>query len=176
MKTNFNNNTYSSSFKENAVKQLLMSGSCGLTATSVKIGVPPSTLYGWKKKYAINMDMKTTTKSAFSWTLEQKLDAVIKTASLSEQELGEYLRQHGLHTDDLARFKRDLTTNSLRNGKASIDPEMVELRRKNKVLEKDIKRKDKALAEYSARVILLKKSHEIWGEPEEEESPNWIKK
>jgi transposase len=43
------------------------------------------------------------------------------------------------------------------------------LREENKALKKELYKKDKALAEVSARVILLKKSRLLWGEPEDEE-------
>ncbi len=41
--------SYSTKFKENALKQLLLPGSPGLSATAGKIGIAPSTLFGWKK-------------------------------------------------------------------------------------------------------------------------------
>jgi hypothetical protein len=54
-------------------------------------------------------------------------------------------------------------------GRPKIDPELVELRAREKELSKDLKRKDRALAEMSARVILLKKSRLLFGETEEDE-------
>jgi len=43
------------------------------------------------------------------------------------------------------------------------------LKHKEKRLEKELHRKDRALAEMSARIILLKKSRLIWGDAEEDE-------
>lgn len=171
MKNNFNNTTYNESFKENAVKQLLSPESRGLKATASKIGIPTSTLYGWKQKHANYSDMKKSKKQSInSWTPEYKLEAIIKTASMSEHEIGEYLRKNGLHASDLESFKEDALAGFKTVGRPKIDPEIVTLKKDKKKLEKEIKRKDRALAEYSARVILLKKSHEIWGEPEDDES------
>ena len=48
---------YPQSFKENAVRRLLAPGSEGLSSTAKKLNVPPSTLFGWKKKYANNSNM-----------------------------------------------------------------------------------------------------------------------
>jgi len=92
-----------------------------------------------------------------NWTPEKKLDAVIKTASMTEQELGKFLRSNGLHSSDLDSFKEEPTAAIPSRGRAKLDPELVALRSENKKLSKDLKRKDATLAEYSARVILLKK-------------------
>lgn len=170
MKNNFNNTTYSDSFKENAVQQLVRPNSSGLSATASKIGIPPSTLYGWKKKYANLLVMKKSKdKTINDWTPEQKLEAIIKTASMPENELGGYLRSNGLFSSDLENFKQESLAGFKCKGRPKLDPEVVELKKQNKVLERDIKRKDRALAEFSARVILLKKSQEIWGDPEDDE-------
>ncbi len=49
------------------------------------------------------------------------------------------------------------------------DLEIVELKNKEKRLEKELHLKDRALAEMSARIILLKKNRLIWGDAEEDE-------
>ena len=159
---------YSDSFKENAVAKLLIPGSAGLSATSRKLGIPASTLFGWKKKYANNSIMKKITKSTNKWSAEEKLEAVIKTASMTENKVGEYLRANGLHTIDLESFKKDLTAAIPSKGRPKVDPEIVELRQEVKHLKRDLRRNESALAEQSARIILLKKSHEIWGVLEDE--------
>lgn len=162
--------TYTDSFRENAVEKLLMAGSTGLSATSRSLGVPASTLFGWKEKYAKNSGMKISKeKSIVNWSAEQKLEALIKTASMSENELGEYLRANGLHSSDLETFRFELVSSVQSRGRPKLDPEVVELRKTKKRLERDLRSTKDALAEQSARIILLKKSHEIWGVPEDDE-------
>jgi len=161
---------YTESFKENAVAKLLMPGSKGLNATSRDLDIPSSTLFGWKKKYGNNSVMKNLkNNSKDKWSLEEKFEIVIKTASMSENEIGEYLRANGLHSNDLESFKNELKSALPSKGRPKLDPEIIELRKANKQLKKDLRRNASALAEQSARIILLKKSHEIWGEPEDEE-------
>ena len=112
---------------------------------------------------------KSKNKSITDWTPEQKLEAIAKTYSMNEDELGEYLRANGLYSSDLESFKSDALNGFKSKGRPKLDPEVTKLRKQNNELSRNIKKKDKALAEYSARVILLKKSHEIWGEPEDDE-------
>ena len=51
----------------------------------------------------------------------------------------------------------------------ALTKKQTELIKENKVLKRDLRRKDKALAETSALLILKKKAQEIWGTPEDEE-------
>jgi len=81
------------------------------------------------------------------------------------------LRSKGLLSTDLENWKKEFYSSQQKNkgGRPKLDPEVAKLKKREKTLERDLKRKDKALAEMSARVVLLKKSHEIWGLPEDEE-------
>lgn len=160
--------TYNEQFKKSAVQKLLRPGSLGLNATAASMGIPSSTLYTWKLKYAKLGPMSKSKKNK-EWSPEAKLDAVIKTATMSEQELGEFLRANGLHSSELENFKTECLPTVKTKGRPKLDPEIAELRTANKRLSKDLRRKDAALSEYAARVVLLKKSHEIWGTKEDDE-------
>lgn len=165
-------NVYNDDFKKAAIEKLLSQNSVGIRRTARELGLPDSTLYGWKRKYANTSVMKKTNNrtSAIDWTAEEKLEALIETAKMSENELGEYLRSKGLNSCDLETFKNDFLQSSTQaRGRPKLDPEIVQLRNENKALKKDINKKDRALAEVSARVILLKKSRLLWGDPEVEE-------
>ena len=80
---------YSESFKENAVKQLTMPGSPGISAIATKIGIPCSTFFGWRKKYANNTSMKKSKDSLIfnsglnlkkdEWSAERKLSDPLYT-------------------------------------------------------------------------------------------------
>jgi transposase-like protein len=96
---------YSEDFKKNAVETLLRQNSGGLRKTSRKFNIPDSTLFCWKKKYANIDDMKkSNNKLSKDWSPEQKLEAIAKTFSMNEEELGQYLRSNGLHSSDLESF------------------------------------------------------------------------
>ena len=106
---------------------------------------------------------------AIDWTADEKMEAIIETAKMSENELGEYLRSKGLNSCDLENFKKEFISNAPCRGRPKLDPEIVELRKNNTELKRDLNKKNKALAEMSARVILLKKSHLLWGEHEDDD-------
>lgn len=161
--------SYSEKFKQNAVRMYLTQG-FSYPQLSEKLNVSRSSLHYWVQKYGKIQDMKQPDKKlSKSWSPEQKLEALLKTASMNEEELGQYLRSNGLHSSDIESFKKICLEGFSTKGRPKLDPEVVALRKENKALDKDLKRNQKALAEQSARIILLKKSHEIWGTPEEDE-------
>ena len=162
---------YSEGFKKAAVQKALSSSTLSISGTARHLGIPTSTLFQWRDKYANSSVMKQTNNrtSVKDWTAEEKLEAIIKTTKMSENELGEYFRSKGLNSYDLETFKNDYIASSKPRGRPKLDPEIVQLRSDNKELKKDLNKKDKALAEMSTRVILLKKSRLLWGDPEDEE-------
>jgi hypothetical protein len=100
------------------------------------------------------------------WNAQEKLAAVMEAASLSDEELGTFLRSRGLHEAQLQQW-RDLMlaglepTTVYRGEKA---PESKRIRE----LEKDLRRKDKALAETAALLVLKKKAQAIWGDEDDD--------
>jgi transposase-like protein len=94
------------------------------------------------------------------------LEALIETAGLSEEELGSWCRGHGLHTHHLAQWRRELAGERT-GGKASQET-LRALQAENRELKKALRRKEKALAETAALLVLKKKAQAIWGEREDD--------
>ena len=132
-------------------------------------GVKYSTADNWvrKRKRDMSIDMKKQ-KSSAKYSAEQKLKILIDTGTLSEAELGAYLRKEGLFSTQLDEWKKEflLSVSSVKKPKKSKD----ERDQKIKSLEREILRKDKALAEASALLILQKKVSLIWGNSDEGEA------
>jgi transposase-like protein len=156
---------YSPDFKKSIVQKIATPGGPTVAEMAKKTGVHYTSIYEWVKEYANTGAMKKSTE----WTPEAKLKAIIETAAMNENQLGEYLRTNGLHSSDLEQWKQEFYSSQKGPGRPKVDPELVELRAKEKELSKDLKRKDRALAEMSARIVLLKKSRLIWGDSEEDE-------
>ncbi len=132
---------------------------------SVKTGIGHSSIRNWIKLCANPSRMKNLKERS----PEEKLEIIIKTFSMSENELGEFLRSNGLHSTDIEHWKQDIYSAQKVVGRPRLDPELVELRAREKELSRDLKRKDKALAEMAARIILVKKSQLLFGVSEEDE-------
>lgn len=156
---------YSESFKQSVIKKICTPGGPTIMQISKELEIHHVTIRNWKKIYA-NMSSMTDSKD---WTPERKLQAIAQTLNMNENELGEFLRANGLHSTDIEQWKQDFYSTQRPVGRPKLDPELVELRAEKKALTSDLKRKDKALAEMSARIILLKKSRLFFGGTEGEE-------
>ena len=87
---------------------------------------------------------------------------------MEDEELGAYCRRHGIHTHTLTLW-RENCLNAMRKSVVA-DNEAAAIKAELKEVKRDLKRKEKALAEASARLFLQKKASELWGmEAEDEE-------
>lgn len=95
------------------------------------------------------------------WSAEAKLNAVLQSSGLNEEEFGVFLRKEGLHSHQVQAWRADILTAlapfTRKPGFAKDDRDQ-----KIRELEKDLYRKDKALASVSALLILQKKVDLFW--------------
>ena len=139
-------------------------------------GIAQSTLSRWKRQAATVGGMKnrrhtneshenTPHKRPQDWSLEEKLQAMVDVSTLSDKELGAYLRRKGLHEGTLKQWRaqvaRALSEQAPRAKKSRAHKEADKRVRK---LERELKRKNAALAEAAALLVLKKKVQEIWGD------------
>ena len=108
--------------------------------------------------------------NAESWSGENKLAVVIETAGLNEEELAEYCRRKGLYVEQISRWREAAIAGAqtLRPLSAEERRELQRERKKTRKLEKELRRKDKALAETAALLVLQKKAQAIWGDGEDD--------
>jgi transposase-like protein len=159
--------TYSEEFKNALVKKALLNPSTSPKRVAKEAGLGNSTIYGWIKKYGkiSSSAASASKKSPGDWTLEERFNMLQETAKLSEQKLGAYCRQKGIYTHQLEQWREDFMKPRDTN-KTKDMTEVKALRTENRALKKELTRKEKALAEASALLILKKKAALLWGENE----------
>lgn len=159
---------YSTDFKKSVVSKLLNRGNRTITDISKEVGIHFSTIYDWRNELAKVNGMKQQSKP-HSRSANEKLKALMEFEALPREKQGEYLRKNGLHEEHLAEWRKQIEEALSPSKKCSQDrTELVAEQRKNHQLEKELRRKDKALAEASALLILKKKADLIWGTREDE--------
>ena len=95
------------------------------------------------------------------------LEHLLATVGLDENAVGAYCREQGIHSFQLEAWQEQLMKDDGNKQEAgALRKEIHALRNENKTLKKDLYRKDKALAETTALLILKKKADLIWGEHE----------
>jgi hypothetical protein len=104
-----------------------------------------------------------------AWTAGARLDAVITTAAMSEADKGAWCREHGVYPADLALWRASCTTALSEPEEARASPQATRQDRKRiKELERDLLRKNTALAETAALLVLSKKLEAIFHKGEDE--------
>ena len=143
-------------FKKEMVRKLLLPGSKGASALSDEIGVSPQTLYNWRDRFSeIKSLVSTSDLIPRNWKPAARLKAIFDTACLAEIELGRWLRENGLQKEHLEIWKKEIM-DLTKSDKYRV--ENRGLKRENLELKRELARKDKALAEVSALLILKKKA------------------
>jgi len=162
---------YSAEFKEAIVKKMMPPHPVSVSQLSRDTGVSDVTLYKWRKDYQNQgVAVPANTKNSNEWTAENKLAVVIETAAFNEIKLSEYCRNKGLYREHIDQWK----IAALSGYKSSAQQEKTQSqhRREDKQkinqLERELNRKEKALAETAALLVLSKKWEAIWGENEED--------
>ena len=111
---------------------------------------------------------RETKRRPQDWSAEEKLEVVMEAGRLSEEDIGEFLRRKGLHEAQLKEW-REAVLGALGSRKAA-SPGKGEARRIHE-LERELRRKDKALAETAALLVLQKKVQAIWGDGDDDTDP-----
>ncbi len=154
---------YSEAFKSKMVRKMATPEGPSANALAQDVGVHQSTLSRWLRQAARVEDMKKRDQPSRSWSAAQKLEAVLEAALLSEDDLGPFLRRKGLYRRDLEQWRgemlKGLERPQPRRRPSSKTPEGRRVRE----LEKELRRKDAALAETAALLVLKKKAQAIWG-------------
>jgi transposase-like protein len=160
---------YSSQFKE-AILNKLSQSSLSVRKFAVQEGINISTLYSWQKQFNTSGLSVTKVSSSDKWSSEEKFSVVLETATLSEVELSEYCRVKGLYPEQIKAWKLaciagNTTTNQAKRVKTT--PEQKSDKNRIKELERELRRKEKALAETAALLVLGKKFDAYWKEKED---------
>lgn len=158
-----------------------MLGPKAVTATVLadETGISQPTLSRWLRETASVQAMSTKDrpppkeapppraedKRAQDWTPEEKLRAVVETMELEGEALGVYLRRRGLHREQLTQWQE--SAKAALEGRVSRRQARAE-RTKIKALEKELRHKEKALAETAALLVLRKKAHALWGDADDD--------
>jgi len=162
---------YSIERKDAVIKRMMPPENTPVPVLVEETGISKVTLYDWRKQArAKGLVVPGDGRNPENWSSEDKFAVVLQTATMSGAELSEYCRKKGLFAEQIATWKENcLQGNASTSGKSEADWTETRLARDEvKQLKRELRRKDKALAETAALLVLRKKMHAIWGEDEAE--------
>ena len=167
---------YTNGFKARMVQRLTGPERISATALSKEVGVSQAPLSRWLQAASTvgtvgggHSNREGGGKTPRRWPAEEKLRVVNEAARLSDEDLGAFLRKEGIHEAQLDEWRGVIAEaakialgGSRKRAKAS--PEAKRIRE----LEKELLRKDRALAEVTALLTLKKKAQQIWGDADDD--------
>ena len=160
--------TYSPAFRSKMLEKLLGPDARSACSLSREVGIPQSTLSRWVREAGTLESMGKKTRK--NWSAEEKLRIVVQASELPEEELGAFLRREGVHSSQLEQW-RETVRGALTGGQTPESRRQTQRDRKRiQKLERELRRKDKALAESAALLWLKKKVQDIWGD-EDDDTP-----
>jgi len=169
---------YAANVKARMVRRMLGPNAVSANKLADETGIAQATLSRWLREAASIKDVSPAkppstppaptpaeSKRPQDWTALERAQVVLEASQLSEDELGEFLRRKGLHREHLDAWVEaleDALARSPRRAGRSADAKRI------KELEREISRKDKALAETTALLVLKKKLAVLWGEEDDD--------
>jgi transposase-like protein len=162
---------YPKEFKESIIQKMMPPNAVSVSKLAKETGVTDTTLYNWRKEYRNQgVAVPADNSNPENWSVEDKLAVVVESMPLNEAEFGEYCRSKGLYAEQVEQWKQAALTGYKNTVQVTqqVSPDHKKAQKKIKKLEAELNRKEKALAETAALLVLSKKCQAIWGETEED--------
>jgi transposase-like protein len=172
---------YSDMFKNAMIQKMTGPGAMSASALSKRVEVPQATLSKWLRKAGVDSPYRFSnnayeygimakikgSRRPNDWSAEDKLKVVMEAATLDDEQLGAFLREKGLHMTHLEQWRKQMLDGLQHTGSKKRSRDKKENAKRIRALEKELRRKDKALAETAALLVLKKKVQEIWGDEDD---------
>jgi transposase-like protein len=161
---------YSAERKEAVLKKMLPPNNRSIREIAEEEGISEATLYNWRKAArAEGRLLLDGDQTPAGWTAVDKFAAVVETAALNEAELSTWCWERGLYPEQIRQWRQaceqandwDRTQNERLRQARKTDQQRL------KELERELRKKEKALAETAALLVLSKKAKAIWGDGED---------
>ena len=154
--------TYSESFVEQARVKVLSRGDRTIRSIADELNMNHYTLKNWMKKVSGEKRIALILKEKWpqDWRPEEQLVALHETHALSGDALQAWCRERGLFAHHLASWTAAFCADG--KGVAPGTRELRTLKDENEQLRRALLRKEKALAEAVALLILQKKFQALW--------------
>lgn len=162
---------YPAVLKASVLAKALAPNAPSVVELAKEFNIPYATIYAWVSRMLKKQNIKQADvpQRPQDKSAEAKFQAVLDTMAKTEPERGVYCRQHGIYTNHLDAWKKQMleglgaVSAEAKEHKVEYQQAKVEIKK----LKGDLNRKDKALAEVSALLILKKKADLLWGVDED---------
>jgi len=154
--------SYPTEFKEQALSKARDRGAKTLQNIAGELNLSLGTLKNWLKESGATQGLVLPTNTATTtWSAAQRLTALLESHALKDQSLHAWCREKGLFEHQLRHWQNEFCKID-RPAATPADAALRRAKQKNDQLERELRRKDKALAEAAALLVLQKKFQALW--------------
>ncbi len=162
---------YPAERKEAVLRKMLPPNNKSIKELAKEEGISEGTLHNWRKAArGEGRLMPNGDSTPQGWVSADKFSAVVETAAMNEAALSAYCRERGLYPEQIRTWREacelandwDRSQNKLLKQFRKKDEKQIN------ELKRELRRKEKALAETAALLVLRKKAQAIWGDVEDE--------
>ncbi|GED21624.1 hypothetical protein HHA01_06010 [Halomonas halmophila] len=161
---------YSEERRQAVVAKLLPPHNLSAYEVAEQEGISVATVYKWRKEARAEGRClpDASDQGSSGWSSQDKFAAVVETAPMNAEDVAEYCRRRGLYPEQLQRWRHDCEqAASLSHEERRREADDAKQQRKRiRELERELQRKEAALAETAALLTLRKKARAIWGDEE----------
>ena len=157
---------YSAGFKEQALVKVYSRGNNqSVQSVADELNINLTTLKTWMKQREqdVNKPAPPKSKRPEDWSSEERLTALQRTYNLAGENLNTWCREQGIFIHQLEQWKTDFCSQGDSVDKREEARVLRTLKEENQSLERELLRKDKALAEAAALLVLQKKFRALLG-------------
>ena len=153
---------YTESFRQQALEKVYTRGSNSIRVVAEDLNMSLGTLRNWMKADNKSAQAKAglRSKRPQDWSLAERLQMLMESHGLDEEALNALCREKGIFRHHLEQWQAAFEA----GGAVANRAELRELKDTNKTLTRELNRKEKALAEAAALLVLQKKYQALWAE------------
>lgn len=156
---------YSPEFKASIIAKMLPPHNQPIPDLVRETQIPRDTLYSWRTQaLKAGSDLSTAPTLAERDSAE-KFAIVVETAHLNAEELSAYCRGQGLYPQQLEAWRSACIQANAPVGSQAERAQRRQNQKRIKALEQEVARKDQALAEAAALLMLEKKVRRLFADP-----------
>jgi len=150
---------FSLPYKQKMVERLTGAEAISARQLAHETGISQETLSRWLREARSFPDVPSKKSRTKTWTVDEKIQVLSEASKLSGRQLSALLEREGLLLAELEQWRLALGDH---------DRASIATTKRMRKLERELARKEKALAEAAALLVLKKKVEHLWEDEDDD--------
>ena len=154
---------YTPAFRTQALAKVFGRGTRTVQSVATELNMSYHTLKNWMREEnkKARLSSEGGSRRPGDWSAGERLQALLDTHALDDTARNAWCREQGVYPQQLHAWRLEIEQGEAPDA-AAARSELRELKAANQQLERELNRKEKALAEAAALLVLQKKYQALW--------------